>query len=205
MHHVKKLQEALGYKHRLYFVETVIMTNLDMEEVSSAPDLRPEAAAAGVTRRNKPRYVTARVTLDAETPPLFVTSCHLHYRAEPTRLAELAVMEADLGELFRDEAACQVKVSIKAATSHLETRTLTSLMPGVGRGLQQPHAGGLHGGRLGGDRAGAAAEQLGAAQDRRGREDEGARLRGQLGQRGQAGQRRHVQVTPQQYTWHCDT
>ena len=94
MHHVKKLQEALGYKHRLYFVETVIMTNLDMEEVSSSPDLRPEAAAAGVTRRNKPRYVTARVTQDAETPPLFVTSCHLHYRAEPTRLAELAVMEA---------------------------------------------------------------------------------------------------------------
>ena len=42
-------------------------------------------------------------------------------------------------------------------------------MPGVGRGLQQPHAGGLHGGRLGGDSAGAAAEQLGAAQDRRGR------------------------------------
>ena len=113
MHHVKKLQEALGYKHRLYFVETVIMTNLDMEEVSSTPDLRPEAAAAGVTRRNKPRYVTARVTLDAETPPLFVTSCHLHYRAEPTRLAELAVMEADLGELFRDETACQVKVSMK--------------------------------------------------------------------------------------------
>ena len=113
MHHVKKLQEALGYKHRLYFVETVIMTNLDMEEVSSAPDLRPEAAAAGVTRRNKPRYVTARVTLDPDTPPLFVTSCHLHYRAEPTRLAELAVMEADLGALLRDEAACQVKVSTK--------------------------------------------------------------------------------------------
>ena len=78
--------------------------------------------------------------------------------------------------------------------------SLIPLLPGVGRGLQQPHAGGLHGGRLGGDRAGAAAEQLGAAQDRRGREDEGARLRGQLGQRGQAGQRRHLQVAPEQYT-----
>ena len=47
MHHVKKLQEALGYKHRLYFVETVIMTNLDMEEVSSAPDLRPRPPPRG--------------------------------------------------------------------------------------------------------------------------------------------------------------
>ena len=60
MHHVPKLQKALGYKNRLNFVETALMTNFDLEEIRSPPK-----TMRGLGR--KPRYVTARVVLDPDT------------------------------------------------------------------------------------------------------------------------------------------
>ena len=60
MHHVPKLQKALGYKNRLNFVETALMTNFDLEEIRSPPK-----TMRGLGR--KPRYVTARLVLDPDT------------------------------------------------------------------------------------------------------------------------------------------
>ena len=39
--------------------------------------------------------------------PVYVTSCHLHYRAEPTRSMEVAWMEDDLKQIFADNC-CQI-------------------------------------------------------------------------------------------------
>ena len=50
----------------------------------------------------KPRHVVAKISPDPECEPVLVTCCHLHYKAEPTRMTELAWMEADLKQLFTD-------------------------------------------------------------------------------------------------------
>ena len=76
---MRKLQSALGYQHRLTYLENTLMSNFDLEEVSSS--------------KSKPKYITAKITVDRDQEPLFVTNLHLHYKAEPTRLRELGQIE----------------------------------------------------------------------------------------------------------------
>ena len=101
MHHVPKLQKALGYKNRLYFVETALMTNFDVEEFAGARKMTRNVPGAG----QKPRHVTTKIIPDPESEPVFVTCCHLHYKAEPTRMTELAWIEDDLKQLFADNCS----------------------------------------------------------------------------------------------------
>ena len=109
MHHVPKLQKALGYKNRLYFVETAVMTNFDVTEFVGSRKMSRNVAGLGNIAGSgcKPRHVAAKISPDPDCEPVFVTCCHLHYKAEPTRMAEVAWMEDDLKQLFTDNC-CQI-------------------------------------------------------------------------------------------------
>ena len=103
LHDFTKLKRELDYKNVLHCLETGIMTNLDMKELDYN---HSEQIHKNVLGRNA-RFVTGKIIVDPALPPVFVTCCHLHYKAEPIRLKEMERIGSYLKKLFEDNV-CQV-------------------------------------------------------------------------------------------------
>ena len=78
MHKYRKLKTELGYKNAIQYRNVVLMTDFDIEEWNYIQSIR-----------GRPRYVTAKVRIDPDQDPFFITSCHLNHFAEPKRMVEI--------------------------------------------------------------------------------------------------------------------
>ena len=56
---------------------------------------------------NKTRAITAKVSLDPELEPLYITALHLSHRVEPARMKEISDLEKCLENVFKEEG-CQI-------------------------------------------------------------------------------------------------
>lgn len=93
---VNKLDGDLGYPYKKYYrvQGVVIFSKYKIEE-----DVSYEA--------NQTRAITAKVSLDPDLDPVYITAIHLSHRVEPARMKEVSNLEKCLEKVFQEES-CQI-------------------------------------------------------------------------------------------------
>ena len=95
-HHINKLQADLDYQYQHYKSRGVaIFSKYQIADVLYQH------------KGNKTRAITAKVSLDPDLEPLYITALHLSHRVEPARMKEISDLEKCLENVFKEEG-CQI-------------------------------------------------------------------------------------------------
>jgi len=95
-HYLNKLQADLQYKYKHYKHRGVaIFSNHEIEDVQYQG------------QGNKTRALTAKLIVEPDLEPVYLTALHLSHRVEPNRIREVKDVERSLEKVFAEEG-CQI-------------------------------------------------------------------------------------------------